>query len=82
MCAVLRGVRRFATGIDMETDPKCLNTISNYEGRWLGLLACLSLWNHTGCVIDPSPGLSGIAIAEQGRSESSNLDVLASVARD
>jgi len=45
-------------------------------------MACISLWNHTGCVIDPSPGLSGIAIAEQGRGESSNLDMLASVAQD
>ncbi|TKS58713.1 MAG: hypothetical protein EWM73_03432 [Nitrospira sp.] len=26
-CAVLRSVTRFATGIDMETDPKCLNAI-------------------------------------------------------
>ena len=26
-CAVLSGVRRFATDIDRETDPKCLNTI-------------------------------------------------------
>ena len=80
-CAVLRGVRRFATDIDMETDPKCLNTIE-LRGSRRGLLACISLWNHTGCVIDPSPGLSGIPIAEQGRGESSNLDMLASVARD
>jgi hypothetical protein len=40
------------------------------------------LMESTGCVIDPSPGLSGIAIAQQGRSESSNLDMLASVAKD
>ena len=26
-CAVLRGVRRFATEIDMETAPECLNII-------------------------------------------------------
>jgi|CXWL01.1.fsa_nt_gi hypothetical protein len=26
-CAVLRGVRRFATEIGIETDPKCLNAI-------------------------------------------------------
>lgn len=26
-CEVLRGVRRFATEIGMETDPECLNTI-------------------------------------------------------
>jgi hypothetical protein len=32
--------------------------------------------------VDPSPGLSGITVAEQGRGESSNLDMLASVARD
>ena len=35
-----------------------------------------------GCVLDPSPGLSGIAIAEQGRGKSSDLDMLGSVARD
>lgn len=33
------------------------------------------------CVLDPSPGLSGIAIAEQGRGESSRLDMLVSVAQ-
>ena len=27
MCAGLRGVTRFATNIDKETDPKCLNGI-------------------------------------------------------
>ena len=27
MCAALRGVTRFATNIDIETDPKCLNGI-------------------------------------------------------
>lgn len=31
--------------------------------------------------VDPSPGLSGITVAEQGRGESSRLDMLASVAQ-
>ena len=34
-----------------------------------------------GCVIDPSPGLSGITVAEQDRGESSGLDLLDSVGR-
>ena len=33
-------------------------------------------------VVDPSPGLSGITVAEQGGGESSRLDMLASVAQD
>jgi hypothetical protein len=40
------------------------------------------LVESTGCVIDLSAGLSGITVAEQGRGESSRLDVLASVAQD
>jgi len=32
--------------------------------------------------VDPSPGLSGIAVAQQGRGESSNSDVCASVPQD
>jgi hypothetical protein len=81
MCAVLRGVTRFATDIDMETDPIRLNGIQLCGSR-RALLVCISSWNHRGCVIDPSPGLSGITVAEQGRGESSRLGVLASVAQD
>jgi hypothetical protein len=32
--------------------------------------------------VDPFPGLSGITVAEQGRDESSRLDVLAPIDRD
>ncbi len=46
-CAVLRGVTRFATGIDMETDPKCLNAIELGSLR-PGLLVRISVRNHTG----------------------------------
>jgi len=33
---------RYATEIDMETDPKCLTAAANYEFE-AGLLACLCL---------------------------------------
>ena len=42
----------------------------------------LKLMESYGCVIDRSAGLSGIAIAEQGRGKSSNLDMFASVDRN
>ena len=38
MCAVLRGVRSFATEIDVEADPKCPNGIE-LGGLRCGLLA-------------------------------------------
>jgi len=40
------------------------------------------LMEFKGVVINPSPGLSGISIAVQDRGESSNVDLLASVASD
>jgi len=72
---------RGAGDIDLETNPKCPNGIE-LGGLRPGLLACISVWDYVGCVIDSSLSFSGIAIAEQGRGESSNLDRLASVARD
>ena len=69
---VLRGVTHFATDIDMETDPKCLDGIElmRFEAWSASLHRPMKSY---GRVIDPSPGLSGITVATQGSGESSNL---------
>lgn len=40
------------------------------------LLACINLCKHSGSVIDPSPDLSGITVAYQGRGKPGRLERL------